>query len=834
MTEQEVIKNFMSSLDKTKLSGVDALDEAIQACSDFESISDVIDKMVSDCTNAESYEDFLVNYCGIDLTNDDTGAIIGFDAGGSTVKDKNDVVPETGELIDFTGNSFTVDGVTFYLSSFNDDAAFSKHYSTLSYSSLTDAQKYIWQGLYTWWADESLNLIAESYGDNFGFDSSSSATVKKVHVGFFYNSNTSTLATTTNWSNDRGNVTDLDLRINTYYYGNIDTTDPNGSSQATSSYLDRTLAHELTHATMAVNIKYFSQLPQFIKEGMAELTHGVDDTRLYSIKNLAKNPTLLKSSLNVDDTSTGSVNAYAGGYMFLRYLAKQVSSNVVEEDTTIPKLSIDGTTLTYGNSEEILFTVTGLKEGLTSTEGITVSDTVVVLSENVLDENSTVEISGKNYKLEFAEDVTKHEDGYTFANNSGTLTYKDISTAGYALSEDGTKIEYISASSEESLFTISGVNKTLSGSSISEITVDNENNTVEIQASLFSGSSSKLSGGDYQFIFADENFSGKTMTFNSLDDDINILGDKIKVDGGAGDDTIASSGENVTLTGGKGSDTFIFDGGSGLITDYTAGQDIIQLNLADVTKSTVSGSNLILTTAEGTLTVKGAKDKTVTFIDEEGNTTDKVFYADTSYSPLETGLSYNSARTILTASNKFTGTEINANDYLATVKTIGASKVTTAIEIIGNDLNNSLVGGTAADTINGGEGNDTLTGGKGDDVFIYNGGNDIITDYTASADKIQIESEITGAKISGSNVIIETEDGNLTIKNGKNKNITVINSAGIETTEKYSQLFVDNNFMDSVAQLDSIVESSYSVTNIETTNYEVLTQDENILTYSKN
>lgn len=71
-------------------------------------------------------------------------------------------------------------------------------------------------------------------------------------------------------------------------------------------YLDRVLAHEMTHAVMWININGFNDLPQFITEGMAELTHGIDDDRKSRIEYLAQNPTALYDSLNLFDTGTGT------------------------------------------------------------------------------------------------------------------------------------------------------------------------------------------------------------------------------------------------------------------------------------------------------------------------------------------------------------------------------------------------------------------------------------------------------------------------------------------------------------------------------------------------
>ena len=86
MTQQEVIKTFMKSLDETTKKGEAALNEAIKACSSFKNFKALKAAMIKDCKNAKSGDDFLKNYCGIDYDTEDNGAITGSDAGGSTSK----------------------------------------------------------------------------------------------------------------------------------------------------------------------------------------------------------------------------------------------------------------------------------------------------------------------------------------------------------------------------------------------------------------------------------------------------------------------------------------------------------------------------------------------------------------------------------------------------------------------------------------------------------------------------------------------------------------------------------------------------------------------------
>lgn len=134
MTQQEVIKTFMQSLDKTELSGRAALDEAIQASSNFQNFEEFKRKFFDDLAAAKNWQTFLVEKCGIILDNDDTGAISGSDAGG-TKKGAADIIPSKGEAIYPEGTSFTVNGLTIY--------------GIPPKETLTDDQQIVVQGLYS-------------------------------------------------------------------------------------------------------------------------------------------------------------------------------------------------------------------------------------------------------------------------------------------------------------------------------------------------------------------------------------------------------------------------------------------------------------------------------------------------------------------------------------------------------------------------------------------------------------------------------------------------------------------------------------------------------------
>ena len=119
-----------------------------------------------------------------------------------------------------------------------------------------------------------------------------------------------------------------------YHFDNLYLDDENGKYKIQGTddsyfYLDRLLAHEFTHAAMAANITGFSILPDCFREGSAELLHGIDDFRTEKIKDLvlATNSDKLETALSdMTPNHTYDIN-YAGGYMLLRYLAKQSVEN---------------------------------------------------------------------------------------------------------------------------------------------------------------------------------------------------------------------------------------------------------------------------------------------------------------------------------------------------------------------------------------------------------------------------------------------------------------------------------------------------------------------------
>ena len=191
-----------------------------------------------------------------------------------------------------------------------------------------NVQEIIVDALASEWIENALEQIEYGFGLKFGQDGT---TVNEMDVKFTNESST-TLAYVTN-SATNGEAKELSLSINMDYYENMDWDNVNGSINGSRyNYLDRTIVHEMTHAVMAANIKNFNSLPSLIKEGAAELIHGIDDARyntILRVTNSASNLNTYMNNLAPIDPNPGT-ETYAAGYVYLRYLTAQSAGRPVD------------------------------------------------------------------------------------------------------------------------------------------------------------------------------------------------------------------------------------------------------------------------------------------------------------------------------------------------------------------------------------------------------------------------------------------------------------------------------------------------------------------------
>ncbi|MBR6013893.1 MAG: hypothetical protein IK062_08960 [Selenomonadaceae bacterium] len=395
------MKNYSSN---GNANGVTILNDAVRTVSHFASLQDAINNFVHDVTDTETYSDTaerLKETSGIVLGADndntaDTGAITGLNAGGSTLKNAVTIVPEDFDLTylplptagsttthTYTGNdgqtftyyvewpaSFTkmydFRGVTQeMLKDMSDSEITEKYFKDIStVDSYTDefftesitgeqmisGMETVIKGLYGFWLNQGLKLAYDSYGLDFD---GKTIVIQFAGGGWF----TDTQAATSPVDSAQMTVpTDkISMTINVPLYAIIDPADQNGNTEieggSQQSYLDRTIAHELIHATMFGKGIIKDNSPEFFTEGVAELVQGLDDSEAQetdTITSLAENSEKLSKAMALEQ-GTGTSIRYTAGYMFLRYLCQQ-SLNV---DTQIGN-SKTPVNFTYNGGENII------------------------------------------------------------------------------------------------------------------------------------------------------------------------------------------------------------------------------------------------------------------------------------------------------------------------------------------------------------------------------------------------------------------------------------------------------------------------------------------------
>ena len=653
MNQQEVMEKFMDSLDKTTLKGNKAVDEAILTATGGKfKISSLKKQLLSDYDTSKNGEEFLEKYCGIDLSNDDTGAITGSDAGGSKTKNSKSIIPDGTFSKSFNNTSFTTNGVTFRLCEL--DYWDGYLWTVDSLSGLTSLEKHIWRGLYSFWAEESLNLIEQSYGYSFE-DSDTEANTIRVY--FVDDEDSNALAKTYNHI-----LTSFDeeeeyihIGINLHYFENISTSDSEGKVPSDrypywqTDYLDRTIAHELTHAIMVAKVSYCYTLPAIIIEGLAELTGGIDDIRYNDILAGVKNKSTLKKLLVFQDdyNEVYGVNApdYVGGYIFLRYLARQFGDLTISNDTSNTIVSgFYGNDTIYNYAKSVT-----VKSGAGDDEiyGSSNNDTLYgeAGNDSLSGGNGNDKLyggSGKDSLYGDADNDTLYGDSGSdslsggngkdllYGGNEADYLYGDAGNdtlyggkgndilyggneddklygeagADYLYGDSGNDTLY-GNTGNDSLSGGKGNDKLYGGSDKDKLYGNSGDDTLygDSGSDSLSGGNGKdllYGGNEADYLYGD---AGNDTLYGGKGNDILYGGNEDdKLYGGSGDDT---------LTGGEGNDLFVYESGNDVITDYTEGVDSIKISSGYISSRSYSNNDVIFNIGSGTLTVKNGSGKSI-------------------------------------------------------------------------------------------------------------------------------------------------------------------------------------------------------------------------------
>ena len=881
MTQQEVIKTFMQSLNDTTLKGGKALDAAIKTASGskFKSFAALKKKFLTDQKAAKNWHTFLVEKCGIILDNADTGAISGSDAGGSKTKKGTDILPSTGEAKYPEGSSFTVDGLTIY-------GIPNKRF-------LTADQQYVIQGLYSWWIRDALALIKESYGFSF---TDVDTTNSRLKMKFVDDPDDSSYAYVTYQDIDEKEkiYESRKLCVNIAKFRNMSPDNRHGSTSEFA--LDRVLVHELVHGIMASNINYFGNLPDFFTEGgSAELIHGLDDENYDDIVEYAKDPSALEEVLTTKLLEDPPDAIYEGGYIFMRYFAKQAADTTFDYDKYRKTVSVKNN---FATNYWDTVTMKGGKGSDTITNsGNNVSIGAAAGNDTIKNYGDTVKINagdGKDYVLNEGLTVTivggKGDDSVKNSGDSVKISGDAGADAVYNTGNEvsivgGANNDFItnSISDYETIDTLTEEEEvfTYNGASLKS---DGDYYVVD----LIGGNNATLAGGDgndtiynygYEVLIKGDagknlinNFGADATIYGGSDSDtvingiseLNIQGNNVSVTGykskifvGDGDDSIYNKADCAELNGEDGADTFTnygwgvsINGGSGADSvenygDYAyislgAGNDEV-INYADFCSlAGDAGNDEIINYADFcSLAGDAGNDNLFNFGEEStlngGEGVDEIEnYGD------ENSLAGGSGDDYIYSS----GEQSTLNG--------GADK-----DILYNEgVYAYLIGGKGNDTLYNEGDHVTLSGGAGNDEIVNTGkhieyefgksdGKDTVYGFN-DGDTIKITSGTYKTKKIGSNVIVTVGNSTLTLQNAVNKKINFTDSKGKTTSKTYSAKVKakvandwisadDKNFITSGAQLSSIVNSgkaSYYGGNLNSLSDSTsLTQKNNLIAY---
>ncbi|WP_029541413.1 calcium-binding protein [Selenomonas sp. AB3002] len=502
----------------------------------------------------------------------------------------------------------------------------------------------------------------DSYGLTFNESGTTVNTISSIN---FVNLADDTLALVNHqYHTDDGKATALSLTINMRYYANLGA-DVNGTAKNT--HLDRVIAHEMTHAAMAANIDFFHTMPISVKEGAAELVHGIDDERTLAIKQLARNADNLKTVLSSD--SNYGEHSYAGGYMLLRYLAHQLSGGSAAPASTSapePASTPTDTTETKPNVTKLTAKspgsfwlsgydpLTGEKDtaypNCKELDGSEVTGEVILggngqdnlikggkgssslwgggASNDTLQGGSGRDMiwygagDGHDVASNFTPGTGGSSDVLNFYSGSLSGITRSGNTLHLSMADGGSLTVNTTAGSDSAVLYSTDAAAHLYGAKIGESAKAN-NLSYRNDLAFFQGGSGRdtltASGSDSKSIWLDGSQGQSFVSIELLDGSKSSGSDQLA--GGWGEETIAGGSGSASLWGGAGSASDTLRSGSGsnvLFYGYGEGNDVMQntssgdrvmlynMGLEHLTGAQVSKDIISITTTAGhTLTVSG-------------------------------------------------------------------------------------------------------------------------------------------------------------------------------------------------------------------------------------
>ena len=796
MTQLEVIQQFVKTLSGSNSAGPMAMDEAVEACSDskFSSMDSAINAFIDDCLqncrgkSNDERKKFLMDYCGIIMDNDDTGSITGVDAGGRVTKTAESVVQEPYNMKNavYPAGTTKFRGLTFVWP---------------NAASLTGWQQKIISYMNAQWAEGALNLIYESYGLDFN----SKPDICKTITVKFVNEATNALAWTA-WTDEKktGKTKSLALAINTRYYNEMTMAqyNENGTGGPGAGYLDRTLAHELTHALMMAAFHDFNILPNFLVEGFAELTHGIDDERYEDIFQVCGySGDDLRKILNTESTAN-TADVYALGYVFLRYLARQcadeknaissldrlpaglgyhenrkkyVVSDYYHGDVKLDKMAKSVATIDLARANESDTYTLGTAGQSLFVDGYNGNGTFVLSQGQVGNfsyQNGYYTLQdGKNI-LRFRNTGRRENTYVAKTKTTGELIVKDKNgrRTSYVYDDKGKALDAWYAANRIYVGRGGLTDKITAKTGMQVVLTAQNMKSIDVVDAAKASGSTITNGNEYLNMFGSNS------------------GNDVFHAGKAGAYMQGNGGTN-TYYGGSGKDTFVHNGmfeAVDVIYGYDEEHDTIVLKDSRLTNKKLSddsrGRDVILsTTNNGEIRIYKGAGRYITIKDTDG----KVVYHKAL--GLAEGASYNNEMNTVTTTAAYTGSLV-ADGMASSVVTLDARKAVGRVNIYGNGKNNVIRAGQGGGILNGGRGNDEIYGGAGADVIEYEsgGGMDTVYGYQAGKDVLSIKSgSINGTAVSGRDVVLTVGKGSICLKDAVLKNISIRDAQGRTAIKKF-------------------------------------------------